>query len=119
MSRLFLLVGLVLLLCGCASPRTPLQEADMPGDPRAEALVLAVAEALADEGGTVARRTTMEVAGVEELGDNLVFDLRIRRAESFGHPEREFIVVSRCPKAAPKTCRDNAVASMRAAAQGE
>ena len=38
------------------------------------------------------------------------------REESSARPEQECIVVARCARTGPETCRDNALASLRAAA---
>lgn len=118
MTRSSLLAALALVVSGCATPEPPPPETSTsPLDPRAQALEQAVAVAVAQEGGAIARRTSLTVDSVEEVGENLVFDLRIVRSASFGRPEREFNVVSRCPAALPDTCRDRALSALRAAAK--
>lgn len=118
MTRTALAAALACLVCGCASTEPP-PHSETFRDPRAEALEQAVAKAAADEGGAVARRTTLEVESVEDVGEHLMFDLRIVRERTFKHPEQEFIVIARCPKASPDVCRDNAMAARRAAAMTE
>ena len=120
MTRSPLLAALAFLVSGCATFETPPPETSLPLlDPRAQALEQAVAVAVSQEGGALARRTSLTVDGVEEVGDNLVFDLRIVRRASFGRPELEFNGVSRCPAALPDTCRDKAISALRAAAKTE
>lgn len=97
----------------------PLPSTPRSIDPRAQALERAINVAAAKEGGAVARRMAVVVDGVEEIGEDVVFDLRIVRSASFGRSEREFNVVARCPAASPETCRDKAMAALRAAARTE
>lgn len=118
MTRSSILAALALLVSGCAtSGPPPPPETSTSLDPRVVALEQAVSLAVAQEGGDVARRTTLSVEGVEAVGDYAVFDLRITRSASFGKPEREFNVVSRCPAASPDVCRDKALSALRAAAK--
>ena len=120
MMRWVSMAALAVIVSSCATSE-PVTPPDTPRslDPRAQALEQAVAAAVAREGGAVARRTSLTVDGVHEAGENLVFDLRIVRNASFGRPEREFLVVSRCPAATPDTCRNNAMDALRAAATTE
>ncbi|HYG28426.1 MAG TPA: hypothetical protein VD906_16190 [Caulobacteraceae bacterium] len=115
MTRSALVAALAYLASGCASSQPTVPEPEGLLDRRAQALEQSVAETAAKEGGAVARRTALEVAGVEDMGENLVFDLRIVRSASFGRPEREFTVVTRCPAATPQVCHDKAMAALRTA----
>jgi len=117
MARLAVITALALVACACATSEPPPPGFETSSDPRARALEQSVSEAVSRDGGVVARRTSMSVTGVKEVGENLLFDLHIVRSRLFGRPEEEFTVASGCPAASPEVCHDKAIAALRAEAR--
>lgn len=110
-----LLAALALTFAGCASAPAQTQAPALDGDPRVLAFQQSLDRALSQEPAAIRRRYAARVLGVKERGSDLLFEVEVARAASFGHEAERFDLIAACGASALDDCVRKAMAAIRGA----